>query len=258
MSPNNLLDAPLMVPFTNELDIFISQSVKEKIWNMEYIDLSLLLRQNFNMPNETQNCIAVENGKLIVQSVNKTVKIKRIDNIEMWTDAFLNYAKVLTEKHSLLAGDLFMYMSIIRGALSDATFDRVYTYDQQFRLRVSLNPTRSWAQIDGVLWLRFVAKGASGMPIQNVNINSQQKPCFDFNFKKGCFRFNCIYRHLCIKCNGIHPAVLCSQFGRPAGSFQHNSFRKAAPKFSTMNFQAQPLRFNPRPPLMGNVPQSKH
>jgi hypothetical protein len=30
----------------------------------------------------------------------------------------------------------------------------------------SLNPTRPWSPVDGVLWLRFVAKGASG--IQNA------------------------------------------------------------------------------------------
>jgi hypothetical protein len=54
-------------------------------------------------------------------------------------------------------------------------------YDQQFRLRKSLNPTRPWSQVDGVLWLRFVAKGASG--IQNVNSynNPQQRKCYDFN-----------------------------------------------------------------------------
>jgi hypothetical protein len=57
----------------------------------------------------------------------------------------------------------------------DATFDRVCMYDQQFRLRKSLNPTRPWSQVDGVLWLRFVAKGASG--IQNFNScnNPQQQ-----------------------------------------------------------------------------------
>jgi hypothetical protein len=53
----------------------------------------------------------------------------------------------------------------------DATFDRVCMYDQQFRLRKSLNPTRPWSQVDGVLWLRFVAKGASG--IQNFNRSKQ-------------------------------------------------------------------------------------
>jgi hypothetical protein len=50
---------------------------------------------------------------------------------------------------------------------------------QQFRLRKSLNPTRPWSQVDGVLWLRFIAKGASG--IQNVNSynNPQQRKCYE-------------------------------------------------------------------------------
>jgi hypothetical protein len=50
-------------------------------------------------------------------------------------------------------------MAIIRGAISDATFDRVYMYDQQCRLRMSLNQTNSRSQIDGTLWLRFIIKG---------------------------------------------------------------------------------------------------
>ena len=90
--------------------------------------------------------------------MNKVVKAKHIENIGSWTDAFLNYAKILVENHTTMASELFTYMSIIRGALADATFDRVYMYDQQFRLRKSLNPTRPWSQVDGVLWLRFIAK----------------------------------------------------------------------------------------------------
>jgi predicted secreted protein len=58
-----------------------------------------------------------------------------IENIDSWTDAFLNYAKILVEKHTTMASELFTFMSIIRGALADATFDRVYMYDRQFRLR---------------------------------------------------------------------------------------------------------------------------
>jgi hypothetical protein len=65
--------------------------------------------QNFNFPNENQNCIAVGNGRLVLQSVNKPAK-KPIENISMWTDAFINYAKVLITKHPLLAGDFFMYV----------------------------------------------------------------------------------------------------------------------------------------------------
>ena len=168
------------MPFSNELDIFVSQNTKESIWNMGYIDLAILLRNNFTVPNEMQNCISVDNGRLVIQQMNKVVKSKHIENIASWTDAFLNYAKILVENHTTMASELLTYMSIIRGALADATFDRVYMYDQQFRLCKSLNPTRPWSQVDGVLWLRFIAKGASG--IQNVNSynNPQQRKCHDF------------------------------------------------------------------------------
>ena len=73
---------PMLMAFSNELDIFLPQTLKDKMWNLEYIDLSLLLRQNFYFPNENQNCIAVDNGRLVLQSVNKPAK-KHIGNISM-------------------------------------------------------------------------------------------------------------------------------------------------------------------------------
>jgi hypothetical protein len=45
---------------------------------------------------------------------------------------------------------------------SDAPFVRIYQYDQQFRLRVARNPSKSLSQIDGNLWFHFIAKGALG------------------------------------------------------------------------------------------------
>ena len=86
------------MPFSNELYIFVSKNTKEKIWNMDYIDLAILLRNNFTVPNEMQNGICVDNGRLVIQQMNKVVKAKHIENIEAWTDAFLNYAKILVKK----------------------------------------------------------------------------------------------------------------------------------------------------------------
>ena len=41
---------PLLIPsFTNETDVFISQTLKEKVWNFEYVDLALFLRQNLKV-----------------------------------------------------------------------------------------------------------------------------------------------------------------------------------------------------------------
>ena len=46
---NNVFNTDPMLPkCNNEADIFISKSTKDKIWNLEYPDLSLLLRHNFN------------------------------------------------------------------------------------------------------------------------------------------------------------------------------------------------------------------
>jgi hypothetical protein len=53
-------------------------------------------------------------------------------------------------------------MILIRGAVSDALVERVYDYDKQFRLRIAQNSIRSWSQIDGNLWFRFIARGALG------------------------------------------------------------------------------------------------
>ena len=65
---------------------------------------------------------------------NKPLKVKQIDSIEIWTDAFINYDKVIIDRYPLLTGHLLSCMSIIKGAVVDVPFYRVYQYDQQFRL----------------------------------------------------------------------------------------------------------------------------
>ena len=133
----------MLLACNNETDIFISKSTKENNWNLEYTDLSLLL-QHFNCQSEKHNFLKLADGKLVMHPTNKPLKVKQIDSIGIWTDAFINYAKVVIDILPLLAGDLLSYMSIIRGAVVDALFYRVYQYDQQFQ-------TRTWSQIDGNL-----------------------------------------------------------------------------------------------------------
>jgi hypothetical protein len=51
------------------------------------------------------NSLTVLNGNVVVNTENKNLKVKNIENIESWTDAFCNFAKVLhkgTTKGSLL------------------------------------------------------------------------------------------------------------------------------------------------------------
>jgi hypothetical protein len=56
--------------------------------------------------------------------------VKQIYSMEIWTDAFINNANIMIDRHHLLAGYSLSYMSIIRGAVIDAHVKRVYQCDQ--------------------------------------------------------------------------------------------------------------------------------
>ena len=103
---NNVFNTdPMLFTCNNVTDIFISKSTKDKIWNLEYTDLSLLLRQNFNCESGKHNFLSLADSKLVMHPTNKPLKVKQTDSIEIWTDAFINYAKVMIDRHPLLAGD---------------------------------------------------------------------------------------------------------------------------------------------------------
>jgi hypothetical protein len=93
---NNTYNTDLMlITCDHATDIFISKSTKDTIWNLEYTVLSLPIRHN-----------------------------TQIDSIDIWTDAFINNANVVFDRHPLLAGYLLSYMYIIRKAVVDAPFYR--------------------------------------------------------------------------------------------------------------------------------------
>ena len=183
--------------------------MKDKIWNFEYIDLSLLLKQNFvNNINENQNTLEIVDGKLVIHS--KTKKVKSIDNINTWTDAFVTYLQVVIDNHPSKCKEMLKYMSVIRAIAEETLNDRWLHYDQQFRLRVARNPAKSWANIDAELWLRFVANGT--VPQSTTSVRLSKYPCYEYNSKGQCVKQKCIYRHICMKCYMQHPAINCIYF----------------------------------------------
>ena len=110
---------PLLIPgFQNETDVFLSQGLKEKVWNFEFVDLSQFLRQNFeNNFEQRPSNLEVINGKVVLQQ--RVKQIKNIDNINTWTNAFLNYTSVLLVNHPSKASELIQYISIIRNVAEE-------------------------------------------------------------------------------------------------------------------------------------------
>jgi hypothetical protein len=99
---NNVYNTdPMLIPCDNKTDIFRSKSTKDKIWNLEYTDLSLLLRHNFNCQSVKHNFLSLADGKLLMHLTNKPLKVKHINSIEIWTDAFINNANIMIDRHHL-------------------------------------------------------------------------------------------------------------------------------------------------------------
>ena len=97
-------------------------------------------------------------------------------------------------------------MTIIKGALGNDIIQRWTTYVTQFRLCMAKDPNRSWATIDGCIWL-FCGRLCvlSATTISSV-------PCYEYNFKGFCGRINCGYSHAFIKCKVQHTLCNCNLF----------------------------------------------
>ena len=96
---------PILMPCSNETDILVSKQIKDTMWHFEYTDFAQLIRQNgqyYNNIEQKQN-IVLENGKLVIS--NRSSKLKSIDNIDLWTEAFTNFSKILIQKRPLLGLD---------------------------------------------------------------------------------------------------------------------------------------------------------
>ena len=71
-----IFNDPVLIPSQSECDVYLSQNIKGKIWNREYVDLALLLYQNFvGQIDKPQSVISCDNQlcALVVQS-NKIAK----------------------------------------------------------------------------------------------------------------------------------------------------------------------------------------
>ncbi|XP_055998401.1 uncharacterized protein LOC130047427 [Ostrea edulis] len=122
--------APL-VSVGDELAVHIEQTIKEKIWNRDYIELSKLIQSEFEISNEQR--VSVVNGQLVIQPKNPP---KRITAIHTWTDAFLIFASIYLTRNPVDLQGILKYMHIVRLAANRSVSGWI-EYDRQIRLRLS-------------------------------------------------------------------------------------------------------------------------
>jgi hypothetical protein len=99
-------------------------------------------------------------GELMIKGGQLTVvqqKQSPINNIHVWTSAFIIYMGVMLEKWPNKGHEYLKYMYSVRLAAERGFGTGWVTYDEQFRLRKSRSPTSAWGDVDIELWLIYVA-----------------------------------------------------------------------------------------------------
>ena len=210
----NALNQPCQVPSIHvDLGFNVPQNLRKKIQKSDYIDLAVLLSNNY--PTQNSQKLVFKEGELTVQTENNRNKIS---SIEQWTSAFIIFISVYCMAHPSRCQELLKYMSDVRlGAKRNNGLGWKF-YDEQYRLRKQANPASSWSLVDVELWLLYMAysytpnsslafAGYRSYSL-NGNLNKRLK-CYAFNHEGKCYRPLCPYSHSCLYCNGVHPVVTC-------------------------------------------------
>jgi hypothetical protein len=200
----------------------VPQSIKEKIWSNQYIELQNLLKKDLGQDSGFKQQIQVVNGELVISPAGNSSTSKLIDKIEVWTDAFLIFICIYVQKHPNQTINIMQYLANIR--LAATKHIGWSAYDAKFRLKMSNDPNQKWETIDPCLWMLYV------QPIQNFQLQSGHKRCFSFNNKGFCNERLCSYAHKCIKCLGDHPALYCPLYIQQNQRNNQNQFANLRPR----------------------------
>lgn len=209
------------------IDAHVTDKLKAKIWNEEYIDFGTFLA-NPVLENKFNITVGnVESGPVPSLCLEPVSKPKQITSIEAWGNCFLIFVGVYTTKYPTEAPALMKYGEIIKD-LAARGHNWSY-YDQNFRfLRQKQASAFPWGVLHGELWLR-----AQSPITRKPQPASVAKPWvrtdlpkvpqgFCFKFHRGIACAGCSFKHSCFKCSGEHRASQCN-FRPP--SFRPSSFR---------------------------------
>ncbi len=213
------------------LGLHVSQQTKEKIWQGAFVDFSLLCHDTSISANiidkydsaSSDLSLVVEQGKLVLRKPG--VSRKKIESVDVWQSAFHTFMAIFLQKHPFRSAELLKYAEIIRLAANQFPGHGWRLYDEQFRLKLEMIPTRPWGNLDMELWLTVAAAGvappaapgstwSSSFAVQQVNkskpANFKSRVCFAFNNGQGCFGRVCKFAHQCSKCSSTgHGAYQC-------------------------------------------------
>ncbi|XP_067652711.1 uncharacterized protein [Haliotis asinina] len=214
---------------TDHIGAHVKDSVRQKIWNGEFVDFQTLLpSQNVAQDGDVPlQMVFNQAGQVMFKPASK--QSSKPLSIASWTTAFHIFMSIYLQKHPGAVQELLGYVDAVRGAAHKYGNDSWYTYDYYFRHKMARDPTRSWGAIDGDLWLRYMVHGRQSYNLTDtksstagsVTAVTDKQVCWDFNFSQ-CSRLSCKYPHKCSKCKSSnHSARQCNSFrSKPTNNAQ--------------------------------------
>lgn len=189
-------------------------------------------------PTKTQSStLSVDAKGQLVAHPMQTHKISSLDN---WTDSFLIFASIYLEAHPNKTQQMLKYMNDIRLGAEKANW--WVTYDEQYCLRMALNPSSNWGTIDSELKLVYINPNSVATQQSKQQVSTLFK-CYDYNYRAVCQRIQCSYLHRCLKCNNWHPVIHCSGTQSSVNQYIANAQRPfrtnmPAPNVNQNSFQS--------------------
>lgn len=220
VSHRTVTQAP-MPTLTSPLGIDLTDKLRNKIFNEEYINLWDLLKPLDVQPYTIQVTPGTTSAQPYI-SLGNNSKQREVTNIKQWTDAFIIYTAVLTQKFPTLAPQLMKYMAIIRAMEATYSGYAWRTYDQRFRL-IKTKMSLPW---ETIFWPEYLeASNRLSTPSTQGNRPFRGSPatsaapafpkgfCFAYQRVGQCNSRQCRHRHECHKCGGKHAVSTCGKDG---------------------------------------------
>ena len=219
---NPVLPAQLFSSPSLPIDARVSDKLRSKIWNNEFIEFGVLLT---NPMAESQYQVTISSSEkgpfpsLCLEPVNKSRKIL---SIETWLHCFHIFVGIYTSRFPHEAPALMKYGEVVQD-LAFRGFNWQF-YDENFHcLRQTQPASFPWSSIHWELWMRAQHSPFKKSQLQPISV--QPKMHNHVPPKGYCFKFNrgvqcaagCNFKHQCFKCDGLHQASHCnfSAQGRP-------------------------------------------
>ena len=199
-------------------DSHLPKSIVEKITSGSYVEFYRLLpSETTHSPENSLNLVLTKNGQISLAPRKEPAKVI---SFEEWCDAFITYMYVYLKVHNNKAAELLIYFNTIRKMFRKYRWKAARDYDEEFRRRMAKNPLRSWATIDGELFMFCMPSPLD--PVPRIPISSQvtqnkKGVCFAYNNREQCKKKLCRFEHKCAICSRQHPSSKCTFRGNQAG-----------------------------------------